>query len=135
MRDNLRSIYNIPFILCLSTLLLNDLYFKDEYHNVLTGKLSDICGLFVLSHVYRVMKSLWLPPVVLVLAQLISSVIPNSYSNSLYGIFAEVTIVYIVAIPLFLIVFYFLKLRSKFDLIFYVLLFSLMLVLMEEWIF
>src|SRR6185436_13067763 len=37
------------FILSLACLLLNDLYWKYEYHNWITGKLSDITGLFVLS--------------------------------------------------------------------------------------
>lgn len=47
MKDKLKSISNIPFLVCLATLLLNDFYFKSEYHNWLTGKLSDFCGLFV----------------------------------------------------------------------------------------
>lgn len=37
------------FILSLICLLLNDIYWKYEYHNWLTGKLSDFTGLFVLS--------------------------------------------------------------------------------------
>ena len=37
------------FILSLACLLINDLYWKYEYHNWLTGKLSDFAGLFVLS--------------------------------------------------------------------------------------
>jgi hypothetical protein len=37
------------FIIALVCLLLNDLYWKYEYHNWLTGKLSDFTGLFVLS--------------------------------------------------------------------------------------
>ena len=37
------------FILSLICLLVNDIYWKYEYHNWLTGKLSDFTGLFVLS--------------------------------------------------------------------------------------
>lgn len=37
------------FILSLACLLVNDIYLKYEYHNWLTGKLSDFAGLFVLS--------------------------------------------------------------------------------------
>ena len=37
------------FILSLACLLINDLYWKYEYHSWLTGKLSDFAGLFVLS--------------------------------------------------------------------------------------
>jgi len=37
------------FIFSLACLLLNDLYWKYEYHNWITGKLSDFTGLFVLS--------------------------------------------------------------------------------------
>lgn len=47
MVKKLKSIHNIPFLTCLLILLLNDFYLKYEFHNVLTGKLSDFCGLFV----------------------------------------------------------------------------------------
>jgi|GEM_PF-351150 len=47
MESKLKSIHNIPFLVCLVLLFLNDFYFKFEYHNWLTGKLSDFCGLFV----------------------------------------------------------------------------------------
>jgi hypothetical protein len=46
MKDSLRSINNIHFVICLAILLLNDFYLKAEFHNWLTGKLSDFCGLF-----------------------------------------------------------------------------------------
>lgn len=47
MKNKLQSVNNIPFLVCLAVLLLNDFYLKAEYHNWITGKLSDICGLFV----------------------------------------------------------------------------------------
>ena len=37
------------FLISLATLLLNDFYLKYEFHNWLTGKLSDFTGLFVFS--------------------------------------------------------------------------------------
>lgn len=42
-----QSIFHIPFLLGLTLLLLNDFYFKAEFHNWFTGKLSDFSGLFV----------------------------------------------------------------------------------------
>jgi len=47
LKEKLRSLNNIHFVGCLAILLLNDFYLKSEYHNWLTGKLSDLCGLFV----------------------------------------------------------------------------------------
>lgn len=35
------------FLICLAILLMNDLIIKDLFHNGLTGKLSDFCGLFI----------------------------------------------------------------------------------------
>lgn len=40
-------ITSVPFLLCLSLLLLNDLYLKEVFNNWYTGKLSDFVGLFV----------------------------------------------------------------------------------------
>lgn len=47
MINRLKSINTIPFIFCLGLLFLNDFYLKEAYHNWLTGKLSDFCGLYV----------------------------------------------------------------------------------------
>lgn len=47
MLNKLKTINNIPFLICLIGLLINDFYLKNAYHNWLTGKLSDFCGLFV----------------------------------------------------------------------------------------
>ena len=38
-----------PFFVCLTLLLVNDLFLKDTYGNWITGKLSDFCGLVVFS--------------------------------------------------------------------------------------
>lgn len=47
VKAKLESLRHIPFIIGLMVLLLNDFYFKAEYSNWLTGKLSDFSGLFV----------------------------------------------------------------------------------------
>lgn len=35
------------FLIALALLLLNDFIFKETFHNFITGKLSDVCGLFI----------------------------------------------------------------------------------------
>lgn len=47
MRHKLQSFTTLPFLLCLGILLLNDFYLKEAFHNALTGKLSDFCGLYI----------------------------------------------------------------------------------------
>ncbi len=47
MQRDLKHLVSFPFLLCLGLLIINDLWLKDLYHNVLTGKLSDFCGLFI----------------------------------------------------------------------------------------
>lgn len=47
MRDKLHPFKSLPFLICLGLLLLNDFYLKEIFHNGLTGKLSDCCGLFI----------------------------------------------------------------------------------------
>jgi hypothetical protein len=49
MKTKLQLLLHPLFILSLICLLINDLYWKYEFHNWLTGKLSDFTGLFVLS--------------------------------------------------------------------------------------
>lgn len=49
MKNKLQLLLHPIFIFSLACLLLNDSYWKYEYHNWLTGKLSDLAGLFVLS--------------------------------------------------------------------------------------
>lgn len=46
-RLQFQSIFHIPFLIGLALLLFNDFYFKAEFHNWFTGKLSDFSGLFV----------------------------------------------------------------------------------------
>jgi uncharacterized membrane protein YhdT len=73
-----------------------------------------------------------LPIIIFVLAKVISTLIPYSYSNFFLGIFAEALLVYIVSGILLVLVLFKIKLRSNFDILFYILLFSLSLVLIEE---
>lgn len=47
MKHKLQSLTSLPFLLCLGVLLLNDFYLKETFHNGLTGKLSDFCGLYI----------------------------------------------------------------------------------------
>src|SRR6187551_3851662 len=49
MKNKLQLLLHPVFILSLACLFLNDFYWKYEYHNWLTGKLSDLAGLFLLS--------------------------------------------------------------------------------------
>jgi hypothetical protein len=75
-----------------------------------------------------------LPLLVLIIANLISSVIPNAYWTH-FGIVREAFLVYVITAPLFLLILIFMKLRSPLDLIPYILLFSLTVVFIEEWSF
>ncbi len=47
MDHKLRPLTNPHFVCALIILLINDLYLKAEFHNWITGKLSDFAGLFV----------------------------------------------------------------------------------------
>ncbi|MCX2485736.1 hypothetical protein [Pedobacter sp. MR2016-24] len=47
MYNRLKNLLSPPFIFCLVLLIVNDLLLKAAFHNVLTGKISDVCGLFI----------------------------------------------------------------------------------------
>ncbi|MEZ4817573.1 MAG: hypothetical protein R2776_06345 [Flavobacteriaceae bacterium] len=47
-----KHLYRILFLTSISLLLINDLYLKYEYHNYLTGKLSDFAGLFAFPYFF-----------------------------------------------------------------------------------
>ena len=47
-----KHLYRILFLTSIFLLLINDLYLKFEYHNYLTGKLSDFAGLFALPYFF-----------------------------------------------------------------------------------
>jgi hypothetical protein len=88
-----------------------------------------------MSHWSRIGVSLTLPIVIILVANLFSSIMPHSYTPFFIVVFGEAILVYALSIPVLLFIFYYLKLRSKFDLIYYILLFSLTVVLIEEWIY
>ena len=50
--NNSKNLYRIFFLLSVVLLLLNDLYLKYEFHNTLTGKLSDFAGLFAFPYFF-----------------------------------------------------------------------------------
>lgn len=47
MQNRFRNLLSPLFICCLVLLILNDFFLKALFHNVITGKLSDFCGLFI----------------------------------------------------------------------------------------
>jgi len=47
MHDRLKPLVSLPFFICLVLLITNDFFLKATFHNTLTGKLSDCCGLFI----------------------------------------------------------------------------------------
>lgn len=47
-----KHLYRILFLISICILLINDLYLKYEYHNYLTGKLSDFVGLFAFPYFF-----------------------------------------------------------------------------------
>lgn len=47
MKERLMPLTTLPFIIFLMLLLFNDFYLKAVYHNTITGKLSDVGGLFI----------------------------------------------------------------------------------------
>ena len=58
-----KHLYRIFFLLSIILLLLNDLYLKYEFHNALTGKLSDFAGLFAFPYFFSCFfprKSFWI---------------------------------------------------------------------------
>jgi len=101
---------------------------------ILNFRKSDKDHIIHASSFLTVLAIFGLPFVVLTLAKIISSWIPYSYSNFFLELFIEVFFIYLITAPLFLFVLAVLKLRSKFDLALYILLFSLSVVLIEEWI-
>jgi hypothetical protein len=53
--QNDKLLYRKLFLVSIFLLLLNDLYLKDLFHNLLTGKLSDFVGLFAFSYFFSVL--------------------------------------------------------------------------------
>lgn len=60
MRNSRPDILAVPlFILALGLLLLNDFYLKHEFSNFLTGKLSDVSGLFLFPYFLSSFRIKW----------------------------------------------------------------------------
>lgn len=57
MLNRLKPLTTLPFLICLVLLMFNDFYLKEVFHNALTGKLSDFCGLFI----FPIFWSVFLP--------------------------------------------------------------------------
>jgi len=56
------KLLSVHFLVALLLLLLNDFYLKAQFHNGLTGKLSDVAGLFAFAYFFSVLfsgKSRW----------------------------------------------------------------------------
>ena len=125
------TVRNKYFLLAFLLLLIMGLLTK-LYGNHKKSEQSDIIQTSTLS---KVAFTFVLPITILVMAKLMSSLIPNSYSIFFFGVFGELILVYIFLVPLLLLVLNLIKLRNKFDLIYYILLFALSIVLIEECIY
>jgi antitoxin component YwqK of YwqJK toxin-antitoxin module len=125
------TVRNKYFLLVIIFILIISLIIK-LYLNIKNTEKKDI---ILVSHFSKIATSLILPVAILTIAKLLSSLIPNSYSTFFLGIFGEAILVYITTLPLLLIVFYVIKLRTKFDLIYYIFLLALSIILIEEWIY
>ena len=87
------------------------------------------------SNLFKILGILVLPLVTLVLSPLLSALIPTAYSPYFLEPIAKAVLVYMIMVPVFTIIFYGIKLRTRFDLIYYLMLLLLAIVLTEEWIF
>lgn len=114
----------LPFIALLIIGLISKLYLN--FKKLKTGVIIQY------SHFYKVGISIILPIFIIILAKLFSSAIPDSYSSFVIGIIAEVVLIYIITMPLFLLIFYGIKIRTKNDLFYYIFLFALSTVFIEE---
>src|SRR5688500_1726731 len=112
MKEKLRSLDNIHFVGCLAILLLNDFYLKAEYHNWLTGKLSDFCGLFVFASFWAALLPARRGTVCISTALLFvfwkspySQTFIDIFSQYLYAIDRVVDITDLIALPVLLVAF------------------------------
>jgi hypothetical protein len=83
----------------------------------------------------KIVGSMVLPFVTLVLVLIISSFIPNPHPSQFFGIVGETILVYLLTTPVYFFIFFLMKLRSRFDLLYYTVLLSLAYIFMEEWFF
>ncbi|HRG09384.1 MAG TPA: hypothetical protein PLJ08_12490 [Cyclobacteriaceae bacterium] len=96
---------------------------------------SDDRGLNKSIEIKQIVLSLILSVFVIILSEMISSVIPNSYSVPIFDIFFKSFFIYLISAFVFVMIFTFLKPKSRFDLLLYFLIISLTIVLVREWIY
>lgn len=85
--DRFKPFTTLPFLFCLLLLLINDFYLKGAFHNVLTGKLSDFCGLFI----FPIFWSVFFPKrrlAIFLLTGLLFMVWKSEYSASFIAFFS-----------------------------------------------
>ncbi|WP_299161735.1 hypothetical protein [uncultured Tenacibaculum sp.] len=126
-----KTIRNKYFLLVIIFILIISLIIK-WYLNFKKSKKTDI---ILTSHFSKIAASFVLPAVILAIAKLLSSLIPNSYSTFFLGVFGEAILVYIVTLPALLLVFYIIKQITELDLIYYIFIFALSIILIEEWVY
>jgi antitoxin component YwqK of YwqJK toxin-antitoxin module len=119
MKNKLKSINNIPFLVCLLILLLNDFYLKTEYHNWLTGKLSDFCGLFVFASFWSALfpnkkQTIYLSTALffVIWKSTYSQVLIDFFSQSFYPIHRVVDITDLIALTILPIAFFYKPARN-----------------------
>ena len=120
MQRELKRLTTFPFLLCLCLLIVNDSFLKDRYHNVLTGKISDVCGLFIFPIFWTalfpgrklliffstaLLFTLWKSPY--------SQAFINIFSNHIYAIHRVVDITDLYALLILPIAWYFSSSPSK----------------------
>lgn len=88
MRQRLLPLSNSYFILSLIILLSNDFYLKYEYHNWITGKLSDVAGLFVFVYFWTAIFPRW-KNTVYIFSGLMFVYWKSAYSQPLIDFFSE----------------------------------------------
>ncbi|ALL05277.1 hypothetical protein AQ505_07095 [Pedobacter sp. PACM 27299] len=85
--DQFKPLTTLPFLFCLLLLLINDFYLKGAFHNTLTGKLSDFCGLFI----FPIFWSVFFPKrklAIFLLTGLLFMVWKSEYSTSFIEFFS-----------------------------------------------
>jgi antitoxin component YwqK of YwqJK toxin-antitoxin module len=126
--DIIRNKYfHISFLIILILGFLTKLF--------LNFKKTEQKDIFKTSHFFKITNSVVLPLIILFFAKILSSIIPYSYTTEFLGIFGEAIFVYLVTTPVLLIIFYLIKLRTKFDLLYYTIILALGIVLIEEWMY
>lgn len=120
MQERLKPIISLPFIVCLGLLLLNDFYLKDACHNVFTGKLSDICGLFIFPIFWSALKPKYKSGIFIGTAVFFiywkseySQLFIDFFSRTFFKIERTVDITDLLTLPVLVVAYFFLKINSQ----------------------